>query len=180
METQFNEDKFKELIVYIALRSETDQRFGAVKLNKLLFYSDFAAFRVLGNPITGATYQNLNEGPAPREFLNVQKAMLHKDVELERRPYFGGTFQKRLVAKRPPDMSDFTVEEIRIIEGVIAEFWNMNARQISQYSHEEYGWRLTDEGETIPYAASYFDPGPLTQEQIERGQEVASKHELQA
>jgi len=180
MDITFNKDKFRELIVYIASRSEEDQRFGAVKLNKLLYYSDFTAFSVLGKPITGASYQNLHEGPAPREFLTAQKAMLRKDVALEHRPYFGGTLQKRLVALRAPDMSDFTEEELRIVEGVILEFWNMNARQISRYSHDEYGWRLTDEGETIPYAASYFYPGPLTQDQIVRGQEVASKHELQA
>ena len=180
MEMPFDEGKLKELIIYIAHRSENDQRFGAVKLNKLLFYSDFTAYRELGSPITGATYQHLQEGPAPREFLQVQNALLHKDVAMEPRPYFGGTLQKRLVPLRPPDLSVFTVEELRIVDGVITEFLNMNARQISQYSHDEYGWRLTDEGETIPYAASYFESAPLTQEQIEHGQEVARRHELQA
>lgn len=180
MSTEFNEDKFKELILYIALRSEDDKRFGAVKLNKLLYYSDFNAYKELGSPITGATYQHLQEGPAPREFLQTRRSMLDKDMTVEPRRYFGGTLQRRIVPLRPPDLSKFTVEELRIVEDVIAEFSHMNGRQISDYSHNEYGWRLTNDGETIPYTAAYFVPDPLTQEQIERGQEVARRHELQA
>ena len=55
----FNEQKFKELVIYIAGRCESDPYFGAVKLNKLLFFSDFFAYAKLGNPITGAEYMKL-------------------------------------------------------------------------------------------------------------------------
>lgn len=34
----------------------------------------------------------------------------------------------------------------------------MNAREVSDLSREEAGWRLTDEGETIPYAAAALVP----------------------
>jgi hypothetical protein len=36
--------KLQELILYVAKMSEGDPAFGAIKLNKLLFYSDFRAF----------------------------------------------------------------------------------------------------------------------------------------
>ena len=36
-----NERKFRELILNISEQSEGDSTFGAVKLNKLLFYIDF-------------------------------------------------------------------------------------------------------------------------------------------
>jgi len=64
---KYNEEKLAELILYVCHKSEADERFGATKLNKILFYSDFAAYRQLGQPITGADYQNLEEGPAPRK-----------------------------------------------------------------------------------------------------------------
>ena len=63
---EFEPDKFRELIVYICKKSEGDPTFGAVKLNKILYYADFAAYRILGKPITGAQYQKLREGPAPQ------------------------------------------------------------------------------------------------------------------
>ena len=175
----YDERKFRELIVYISMRSEDDKRFGAVKLNKLLYYSDFRAYSSLGQSISGATYQHLQEGPAPRELLQVRESMAGVDVILESRPYFGGTIQERVAPKRPPDLSVFSLEELRIVDDVLAEFLNMNARQISKYSHEEYGWKLTEEGETIPYASAYFSAEPLTETQIKRGQEVARRHELQ-
>src|SRR6266487_3415423 len=47
------DEKLRELILHICIRSEDDEAFGAVKLNKLLFFSDFHAFLRLGKPITG-------------------------------------------------------------------------------------------------------------------------------
>ena len=180
MEIEFQEDKFRELILYIALRSESDRKFGAVKLNKILFYSDFNAYRESGQPITGADYQHIGEGPAPRNFLPIRRRMLAADeIKIESRPYMT-KFQKRIVAKRPPDLSKFTTDEIRIVDEVISEFWELNATEVTDLSHEEYGWRLTDDGESIPYTAALFSADQLTQEQIEVGQEIAAKHELKA
>ena len=65
MATDFKEEKFGNLILYVAERSEHDDRFGAVKLNKIMYYADFTAYWKLGRPITGATYQRLDEGPLP-------------------------------------------------------------------------------------------------------------------
>ena len=180
MEPTFNEEKFRELVLYIALRSDDDKRFGAIKLNKILFYSDFNAYRELGEPITGAAYQHLGEGPAPRELLPVRKKMMDGDeLKIEPRLYFGKV-QNRIIPLRPPNLNLFTIAEIRIVEEVINTFWELSGTELSKRSHEEYGWRLTDDNETIPYAAALFSEEPLTQEQIERGQEVAAQHELQA
>jgi len=41
MEREIDERKFKELILYVADKCSDDPDFGAVKLNKILFYSDF-------------------------------------------------------------------------------------------------------------------------------------------
>ena len=53
----YDAKKFCELVLYIAKRSEDDPRFCAVKLNKIMYYSDFGAYRRLGQSITGANYQ---------------------------------------------------------------------------------------------------------------------------
>ena len=179
MQEQFSEEKFRALLLYIAHNSEGDPRLGAVKLNKLLYYSDFNAFIELGASITGATYQHLEEGPAPRELLLVRSAMLDsQEATLEPRLYFG-KMQQRFIPLSPVG-EILSPEERRIVDDVIEEFWHMDARRISLYSHEEYGWRLTDEGETIPYSSAFFSADPLTQEQIARGQEIAERHERSA
>ena len=58
-------DKFKELILYVCEKSATDPNFGATKLNKILFLSDFWAYAYCGRPITGVEYMKLRFGPAP-------------------------------------------------------------------------------------------------------------------
>jgi len=73
-----NEKKFQELMLYIASRSADDQKFGATKLNKILFYADFQAYLSLGKSITGAEYQRLGNGPAPRELKSLEADLIEK------------------------------------------------------------------------------------------------------
>ena len=180
MKQVFNENKFKELILYVARHSVDDKYFGAVKLNKVLYFSDFNAYRELGNSITGADYQHLNEGPAPRQFLRVKDSLIaREEATIERRVVFSMTQQRLVAAGEAKDEKDiFTLDELRIIDEVIDTLWNMTAREASKLSHEEYGWRLTEPGESIPYSSAFFSPEPLTQEQISYGQKFAEEHEL--
>jgi hypothetical protein len=55
------------------------------------------------------------------------------------------------VVGRGADLSKFSREEIDLVRGVVARFWNMNATQISEESHLFLGWKLANIGETIPY-----------------------------
>lgn len=173
-----HEGKFKELLLYIARKSESDPRFGAVKLNKILYYADTAAYRRLGTPITGAEYQNLEEGPAPRQLLYLRRELVEAGrAQIETRPYFNNT-QQRLVAHDDPNLDAFTAKEIEIVDNVIAELWSLDAQGCSARSHLEFGYMATSRGETIPYSTSWVSPDALTAEQIEVGMEVAERHGL--
>ena len=63
---RYDEEKLAELILYVAEKIQSDRTAGATKLNKYLYFADFSAVRKLGHPITGAEYQRLRHGPAPR------------------------------------------------------------------------------------------------------------------
>ncbi len=167
----FNSAKFKELICYIAKQSEDDPAFGSIKLNKILFYADFAAYRDLGQPITGACYQKLREGPAPRELLAARDELIDSgDVHLEERPYFTGV-QKRLAVsgRRVPDRELFEPAEVEIVDSVIRAFYGKTAREVSDFSHREPGWALAEDRETIPYETAWLSAGPLDQDAEEAG-----------
>lgn len=47
---RFKREKFKELVLYLVEKSETDSSFGVSKLGRLLYYCDFAAYVELGHP----------------------------------------------------------------------------------------------------------------------------------
>ncbi|MGA9113833.1 MAG: Panacea domain-containing protein [Candidatus Dormiibacterota bacterium] len=172
--------KFKELVLYISRRSEADPRFGAVKLNKILYYADFAAHRRLGHAITEATYQHLDEGPAPREMLVAQREMMAAgDLIIESRPYYNRT-QRRAKALRDPRAGILSAAELEIVNEVIEDLFLLDAQQVADRSHQEFGYRATGPREDIPYRTAWIGSAPLTAEQIEVGFEVARRNGLLA
>lgn len=146
--------KFRNLMLYLAYLSSEDPYFGAVKLNKMLYYCDFIAFSRLGKPITGATYQKLPEGPAPRQLLDERNVLIEQEeARLELRPHFA-YMQHRLVPI-PEDQShleaEFSAEEIGVITEVHSAMSQMTASDASELSHREVGWILANPREDIPY-----------------------------
>jgi len=163
---EFDAEKFKELIVYIAAASRDDPTFGAVKLNKILYYTDFAAYRRFGQPITGATYFKLREGPAPRELLVTRDELIEQGrLRIEEQPYFG-YMQKRLVPSEDsePAPEFLSPEEQKLVEEIIAFFRGKTAREVSDYSHREPGWIIAEDRADIPYESAWLSAEPVDQE----------------
>lgn len=169
---KYEEKKLAELMLYIALKCETHSLFGAVKLNKILFFSDFAAYARYGKAITGADYRRLELGPAPKRLVPVrEKLEADKAAFLRTTPTYDGLEQKRLIALREPDLSLFSAAEIAIVDSVISDLCHQSANEVSDKSHEHPGWALAADGESIPYEAALLPefPLPLTAKEIEIG-----------
>ena len=64
--------------------------------------------------------------------------------------------QKRPIAMRSANLHAFTGEEVALIDRIIDQFWELDATQISDLSHDEVGVKLALEGETIPYETAYI------------------------
>src|ERR1022692_2835161 len=97
---KFDATKFRELMLYVAQRSATDPQFGKTKLNKILYFSDFLAYGLTGHAIAGATYQKLDKGPAPRQFLPVSRELeLAGAAVFVEEPVFNHK-RVRMIAKR--------------------------------------------------------------------------------
>jgi Protein of unknown function (DUF4065) len=154
MKTTYDEAKFTELLLFVALRLQGDRNGGATKLNKVLFFADFAHVRRTGMPITGAEYQKLEHGPAARRLVPVRDGLIARGDAVLDQEEFLGYRQHRVLPRRPADLSLFTAEELVTINKVLDDLQGLNARQVSDLSHEEAGWRLVDFGDTIPYEAA--------------------------
>ena len=177
VEQECNEDKFRELVVLIAGRLTDDAAGGATKLNKVLYFAEFTHVRRTGRSITGADYQKLPNGPAPRRLLPVRNELIESgDAELEECDFLGYK-QQRLVPKRDADVSVFDDEELQTIDDVLRDLEGMNGRDLSDLSHQEAGWRLTQEGDTIPYTASFIPrEQPLTPTAVAQASAVAQRY----
>lgn len=173
MKRKFPDDeKFRELILFLAEASEGDDPFGAVKLNKLLFYVDFFAYITFGKAVTWHVYQKLENGPAPRALLPIQKKMLENgDIAFSERKYFG-LLQKRVMALREPNLEVFSGPEVQLMNQAVKEFWGKSATEMSRLSHEFLGWELAEIGEDIPYQVSLVSMGDPGEKARQKGIEL--------
>lgn len=158
-----DDEKMKELILYISDRCENDPTFGAVKLNKILFFSDFLACRYFGTPITGQEYQALPQGPAPRRLLPLREELIREQKLFLKERQFFGYEQRKPIACVPPSLDRFTPQEIDIVNRVIEVLADKTASEVSELSHQFPGWSLADMGETIPYAVAHVSSSPPTE-----------------
>ena len=159
---QDTDKKMAELILYISAKCEMDDGFGSVKLNKILFYSDFIQYGKTGASITGQDYRCLKHGPGPTRLTPVRDHLLDvRDVELEDRDRFGLT-QRRTVALRGADLSGFSTAEIALVDDVIEALWNSSATDVSELSHRFPGWKLAGLMDDIPYESVFLSERELT------------------
>jgi hypothetical protein len=172
----FDESRLKELIVYIAKKSGDDPSFGKTKLIKLLAWSDFLAYARLGRSLTGADYIKLDYGPAPKQFppaLNLLRALGRvREVGEDAFTYT----QDRVIAVDEPDLSNYTPEEIALVDEVVHHFREWSNTALSEESHREFvGWRLAGDREPIRFASVFLSPEGLTDEDVMRGREIAAE-----
>src|SRR5271165_7371046 len=174
-----DEEKLSELILYISQKCATDPKFGAVKLNKILYLSDFLAFGNWGEPITSVEYQHLRKGPAPRRLVPVRDA-LQKSGKLvvQTLPLKSGNRQVRTVNLVDPNLKVFSGREIALVDSIIEDLWDMDAEESSEFSHRFVGWKMTQENEPIPYGSIFISDEPLSPAEIRRGQELAGEFGL--
>ena len=173
----FDEERFKELIVFITELCNDDDTFGSVKLNKILYFADFMAYRVLGNPITGATYFKLPEGPAPRQLLSARTDLVAEGrIAIELRPYFNGVQKRPVVVGDGPNTAKFNEQERAIVRSIAKYFRGKSAREVSDFSHLQPGWILAEDRGDIPYETAWLSPDPVDQIDEAIAQEMADSY----
>jgi hypothetical protein len=166
--------KLAELILYISSKCANDIYFGATKLNKILYFSDFLAYGNWGRSITGAEYQNLPNGPAPRHLKPVRDVLeLRKELAVQPVRFSSGKVQHRTIPLREPDLSLFSGQDIALVDEIIKILSDMDAQGASALSHRMVGWKMTTAGETIPYQTIFLSNEPLSEAEIKRGREIA-------
>jgi hypothetical protein len=174
-----NDDKLRELILLISEWSQVDPKFGAIKLNKLLFHADFSSFLTYGHAITGQEYFKLPQGPAPRRLKLLTENMKNVGEFAWQEVPYHGHIQKKPIALRPADPNKFTGPEVIIVRQTVEKFWSMTATEISEQSHLFLGWKAARLKETIPYSTALVSRRPPSEHERQRGlalKGLAEKH----
>jgi plasmid maintenance system antidote protein VapI/uncharacterized phage-associated protein len=153
---QKNLAKFKEVLLYILKKIGSKPNVGESVLYKLLYFIDFNFYEKYEEQLIGATYIKNNYGPTPKEFIKIVKNMESKGdlVRIENK-YFQYP-QRKYLPLREPDLSMLKANEIKTIDEVLEKLSDMNANQISEYSHNDVPWITSDDGDIIDYESVFY------------------------
>ena len=160
---QKNLNKFKEIILHILDKVGSKPNFGQVVLYKLLYFMDFNFYEMYEEQLIGATYIKNRYGPTPKEFMVIIKEM-EKDKDLIRvqDEYFRYPRTKYLPLRsaRLSELKD--ARELKMIDQVLDKLSDLNATQISEYSHNDVPWLTAEDGQVIDYESVFYRTPPYS------------------
>ena len=78
-----------------------------------------------------------------------------QEVEAVKSSYFNFP-QRKYLPLKAPDLSGLSGQEIEIMEQVLNRLSDMNATQISEYSHRDVPWQTAKEGKAIEYESVFY------------------------
>lgn len=153
---QKNLEKFKEIFLYILNKVGSKSNIGETVIYKLLYFIDFNFYERYEEQLIGASYIKNKYGPTPIEFKKITDLMIKKgEIEKVKSDYFEYP-QTKYLPHRKAELSKLQANEIEIIDKVLNKLSDMNANQISEYSHNDVPWLTTKEGKVIEYEAVFY------------------------
>ncbi len=150
-------EKFKEVLLYILNKVGSKPNIGETVLYKLLYFIDFNFYEKYEEQLIGATYIKNHYGPTPIEFKKIVDRMIkNKEIVKVENQYFKYP-QTKYLPLREPDLSKLRAHEKDMIDDVLdSRLSDMNAAEISEYSHQDVPWLTTEEGESIEYESVFY------------------------
>jgi transcriptional regulator with XRE-family HTH domain len=152
---QKNMNKFKQVLLYILNKVGSKPNVGESVLYKLLYFIDFDYYEKYEEQLIGATYIKNNYGPTPKEFIKIIGEMEGKEISRVESQYFQYP-QTKYLPLRSLDLSELKANELKMIDSVLGKLSDMNATEISEYSHKDVPWLTTEEGKIIEYESVFY------------------------
>jgi len=158
---QKNLEKFKEVLLYVLSKVGSKPNVGESVIYKLLYFIDFNYYEKYEEQLIGATYIKNHYGPTPKEFIKIVEEMEGKDLAKVQDNYFQYP-QTKYLPLREPDLTKINAQEQKVIDDVLNALSDMNATQISEYSHNDVPWQTADKEAVIDYESVFYRTPPYS------------------
>ena len=141
-------EKLFALIEFFCLKEQIYK----TKLMKLLFYADFKHYKDFGRSITGSRYAHLPYGPVPDQYDVWLSTLVAENPTISKEElWFNDHPTEMILSQESPDISAFENSELLILAKVKEFFKDYSAKMITDFSHQEKGYRETKNGQIISY-----------------------------
>ena len=159
---QKNLEKFKEVFLYILNKVGSKPNIGETVIYKLLYFIDFNFYEKYEEQLIGAAYLKNRFGPTPVEFKKIVDRMIEaKEITKVENKHFQYP-QRKYLPLRKPDLSKIRANELEVIDTVLARLSDMNAAEISNYSHGDVPWLTAENGKIIEYESVFYRVSPYS------------------
>ena len=147
-------NRMKKLVHYVCSLCDDPKKLGATKLNKVLWYTDTFAYRLMGSSVSGETaYVKRQFGPVPKNILKVLRQLEAEGKIMIREHKSTGFTRREFISLKDVNEDDFDEFERKLIGDIVSAICdNHTAASISALSHDII-WDAAEEGEEIPINA---------------------------
>lgn len=146
---KFDYEKFCLMVAFFVDKS--NNKLQKTKLFKLLNYSDCLYFKENCVSISGVKYVHFTYGPIPDRYGLLMDAMNTDDI-IKERVLFDNQYETHQIIKGSKEfVSKLNAVELDVLNRVYDKFKDYTAKQISDASHKEEGYELTNAGDYISY-----------------------------
>lgn len=172
MKQEFDQNIFKEMILYISERCKEKSQFDTARLEKILHYSDFFWYGHTGASISGETYVRRQHGPTPKHLEEtLDKLVGDGFLEIVKKPRVDYT-QKKPMLKKTFKPSKLSKEQAEFIDTVIVDVVDLAV------AREDVFWQYLGNGEEIPYETVFFRRRQsLSPSELDEAQDFIDRYE---
>lgn len=152
----FDLEKFKAVIHYIISKCGQKDNVGRTVLYKLLYFSDFNYYELNEKPITGEKYIKKPRGPVPVHFIEATSQLNDEGkIEIHKKEIINH-FRFKYSFNSSPNVDSLSVDELDLIDDVIENLSDLYSKEISEYSHGDFPWRLAKNNKELNYEAVFY------------------------
>ena len=172
MNKEFDQEVFKEMILYISERCQDKPHFDTARLEKILHYSDFFWYGHTGTSISSETYVRRQHGPTPKHLEEtLDKLVGDGFLEIVKKPRVD-YMQKKPVLKKSFAPNKLSKEQAEFIDTVIVDLVDL------AIAREDIFGQYLSNGEEIPYETVFFRRRKtLSPNEIDEAQDFIGRYE---
>ena len=153
-----NEEKFKEVLLYILSKVGSRPNIGQTALYKLLYFIDFDYYEKFEKQLIGATYIKNTYGPTPVSFAKIVRQMEADGRLVEVSSKYFGLEQKKYIPVVEADVSELSGQELKHIDDTVERLAHLSAKQLSELSHIDTPWRVAKDKQILNYSHAFYRP----------------------
>lgn len=129
---QFNPEKLRQVLLYVAEKVGAKPNVGESAICKLLYFIDTSHQEKFGHSITGLAYVRSDYGPTPtRSFTDVVRQMeANSELEIISTKHFNNT-QKKYLPLRKADLQELRASELDHINTTLARLADMTPAELA-------------------------------------------------